>query len=93
MQATQVQAVVWEDSTRQGATEPVYHISWACALEPTGSNYGARVPQLPKPTNPGACAPQQEAHAPQLEGPPLVATRESPSARTITQAQPEVDIF
>ena len=34
MQGTQVQSLVWEDSTCQGATKPMHHSYWAHALEP-----------------------------------------------------------
>ena len=44
-----VQALVREDPTCRGATKPVHHNYWACALEPTSHNYWARVPQLLKP--------------------------------------------
>ena len=49
MQGTRVRAVVWEDPTCCGATKPVHHNYWACALEPTSHNYSAHVPQLLKP--------------------------------------------
>ena len=49
MQGTGVQALVQEDPTRRGATKPVHHNYWACALEPTSHNYWAHVPQLLKP--------------------------------------------
>ena len=49
MQGTRVRALVWEDPTCRGATKPVCHNYWACALEPTSHNYWARVPQLLKP--------------------------------------------
>ena len=50
MQGTRVQALVWEDPTCRGATKPVCHNDWACALEPVSHNYWAHVPQLLKPT-------------------------------------------
>ena len=50
MQGTQVRALVREDPTCHGATKPVRHNYWACALEPVSHNYGARLPQLVKPT-------------------------------------------
>ena len=50
MQGRRVQALVWEDPTCHGATKPVHHNYWACALEPMSHNYWARVPQLLKPT-------------------------------------------
>ena len=78
MQGTRVRALVREDLTRRGATKPVHHNYWACALEPTSHNYWAHMPQLlsPQATTPEAQAltahalqqekpPQWEAHAPQ----------------------------
>ena len=50
MQATWVRSLVQEDPTCRGATKPVRHNYWACALEPTSHNYWAHVPQLLKPT-------------------------------------------
>ena len=49
MQGTRVRALVREDPTYRGATKPVCHSYWACALEPTSHNYWAHVPQLLKP--------------------------------------------
>ena len=49
MQGTRVQALVWEDPTCRGATKPVRHNYWACALEPANHNYWAHEPQLLKP--------------------------------------------
>ena len=48
-QGTQVQSLVLEDPTCRGATKPVCHKYWACALEPMSHNYWACVPQLLKP--------------------------------------------
>ena len=39
MQGTQVQALVREDPTCRGATKPMRHNYWACALEPASHNY------------------------------------------------------
>ena len=39
MQRTRVRALVQEDPTCCGATRPVCHNCWACALEPTSHNY------------------------------------------------------
>ena len=50
MQGTWVQALVWDDPTCLGATKPVHHNYWACALEPGSHNYWAHVPQLLEPT-------------------------------------------
>ena len=49
MQGTRVRALVREDPTCRGATKPVHHNYWACALEPASHNCWARVPQLLKP--------------------------------------------
>ena len=49
MQGTRVRSLVREDPTCHGATKPVCHNYWACALEPASHNYGAHVPQLLKP--------------------------------------------
>ena len=49
MQGTRVRALVQEDPTCRGATKPVHHNYWACALEPVSHNYWVRVPQLLKP--------------------------------------------
>ena len=63
MQGTPVRSLVWEDCTCRGATKPVGHNYWACALEPASHNCWAHVPR--------ACAlqqekpPQWEARAPQ----------------------------
>ena len=64
MQGTWVQALVWEDPTYCGATKPVCHNYWACALEPVSHNYWARAPrarapQQEKPLQWEACSPQQ----------------------------------
>ena len=50
MQGTRVWALVREGPTCRGATKPVRHDYWACALEPMSHNYWAHVPQLLKPT-------------------------------------------
>ena len=83
MQGTGVRVLVGEDPTCHGATKPVRHNYWVCALEPASHNYWARVPQplSPRATTteahmPRARAPQQEkppqweAHAPQQRVPP-----------------------
>ena len=55
MQGTRVWVLVREDPTCRGATKPVSHNYWACALEPASHNYWAHV---------------SRAHAPQQEKPP-----------------------
>ena len=39
-----------ESSTYNGATKPVHHNYWACALDPRSYNYWAQVPQWLKST-------------------------------------------
>ena len=39
MQGTQVRSLVQEDPTCHGATKPMHHNYWACALEPASHNY------------------------------------------------------
>ena len=63
MHGTQVRVLVREDPTCRGATKPVCHNYWACALESTSHNYWAHAPQLLKPV-------RSRAHAPQQEKPP-----------------------
>ena len=63
MQGTRVRVLVREDPTCRGATGPVRHNYWACALESESHNYWAHMPQLLKPARP-------RAHAPQRERPP-----------------------
>ena len=46
VQGIRVRALVREDPTCCGATKPVRHHYWACALEPGRHNYWARTPQL-----------------------------------------------
>ena len=50
-QGTRVRALVQEDPTCRGATKPVHHNYWACALEPASHSYWAHVPQLLKPAH------------------------------------------
>ena len=83
MQGTRVQALVQEDPTCRGATKPVCHNYWACALELVSHNYWACVPQLRKPTclEPVLCNKrshhnEKPAHRNE-EYPLLAATRES----------------
>ena len=39
MQETWVWSLVWEDPTSRGATKPMFHNFWTCALEPGGLHY------------------------------------------------------
>ena len=91
MQGTWVQALVWEDPTCRGATKPVRHNYWACALEPAIHNNWAHVPQLLKPAHLEPVLHNKRSHHNEKlmhrneEQPPLAATRESPRAATNTQ--------
>ena len=49
MQGTWVWSLVQEDPTCHGATGPLRHNCWACALGPASHHYWAHVPQLLKP--------------------------------------------
>ena len=91
MQGTWVRSLVQEDPTCHGATKPVRHNYWACALEPTSHNSWAYVPQLLKPAclepllrNKGSHHNEKPVHRKE-EQPPLAATKESPCAATKTQ--------
>ena len=91
MQGTRVRALVQEDPTCRGATKPVHHNYWACALEPVSHNYWARVSLL-KPACLEPVLHNKRSHCIEKpvhrneEWPPLAATRESPRAATKTQA-------
>ena len=83
MQGTWVRALVWEDPTCCGATQPMRHNYWACALQPVSHNYWACLPQLLKPTclepshrNKRSHRSEKPAHH-NKEWPPLATTRES----------------
>ena len=86
MQGTWVRALVGEDPSCRGATKPVHHNYWACALEPTSHNYWSHVPQLLKPVclEPMLCneMPRQwEACAPQQRAAPACRQREKARAQ------------
>ena len=101
MQGTRVRALVQEDPTCRGATkpvrhnywpcalEPVSHNYWACALEPVSDNYWARMHRIRAPQQ--EKPPQWEARAPQGRVALLAATRESPHAAAKTQMQPKLN--
>ena len=63
MQGTRVWSLVQEDPTCRGATEPVCHNYWACALEPASHNYWAHAPRAHMPQ---LLSPRSRAHTPQL---------------------------
>ena len=67
---TWIRALVREDPTCCGATKPVRHNYWACALEPESHNYWACKPQLLKPVCHNYWAREPRAHALQQEKSP-----------------------
>ena len=79
MQGTRVRSLVWEDPTCRGATKPVRHNYWACALEPTSHNYWAHVPQLLK----SPCSTTREATAMRS---PRTAMKSSPRSPQLEKA-------
>ena len=83
MQGTRVRDLVREDLTGHGATKPVRHNYWACALEPVSHNYWAHMPQLLKPACLQPMLHNKRSH--RNEKPPLAATRESSHTATKTQ--------
>ena len=83
MQGTRVQSLVLGDSTWHGATNPVHHDDWVCALEPESHSYWPHVLQLLKTTclepvlrNKRSHPNEKPTHHNQ-EWPSLIATRES----------------
>ena len=62
MQGMQDRALVWEDPTCYGATKPVRHNCWACALQPASHNYWPCVPQLLKPVRLEAVLRNKRSH-------------------------------
>ena len=85
MQGTWVRALVREDPTCCGATKPVCHNYWACALEPMSHNYWARVPQL---LSPRAATTEPTCHnywSPCTQS-PCSSTREATAMRSLRTA-------
>ena len=91
MQGTRVRALVREDPTCLGATKPVHHNYWACALEPVSHNYWAHVPQLLKPVHLEPMLCNKRSHCNEKlahlnkQQPPFATNRKSPGAATKTQ--------
>ena len=77
MQETQVWWLVQEDPTSYGATKPMCHNYWACALEPGICNYSAHPPRV--------CAPQEE-NSQQWEA-QILQWRVAPAHRNWRRAQ------
>ena len=87
MQGTQVRSLVWEDPTCRGATKPVRHNYWACALGPASHNYWARTSQLLSlcaATTEAACCTTREATAMRS---PHTATKSSPCLPQLEKAR------
>ena len=97
MQGTRVQALVREDPTCRGATKPVRHNYWACALEPVSHNYWACMPQLLKPArlepvlrNKRSQRNEKPAYTATKSSPLLAATRE-PARSNKDPTQPKIN--
>ena len=65
MQGPRVRALVQGDPTCHGATKPMRHNYWACALEPVSHNYWACALQQEKPPQ-EARTPKSSPRSPQL---------------------------
>ena len=99
VQGTPVRALVQEDPACHGATKPVGHNYWACALEPMSHNYWPRAPQLLKLARlePVLCNKRNYRNEKPThhnkEWPPLVATRESPRTAMQPKTNKEINLF
>ena len=97
MQGTRVRALVWEDPTCRGATKPMRHNYWACALETASHNYWAREPQLLKPVRlePMLCSGRSHPNVRPVdrnkEWPLLSAARGGPRAAAKTQCSQKLN--
>ena len=91
MQGTRVRTLVQEDHICCGATKPVRHNYWACALEPASHNHWDCMSQLPKPACLEPVLRNKRSHHSERpthwneEQPPLAATGQSPHTATKTQ--------
>ena len=83
MQGTRVWALVREDPTCRGATKPISHNYWACALEPASHNYWALAPQLLKPTRLEPMLCNKRSHRKRS---PCTATKSSPPPLQLEKA-------
>ena len=91
MQGTRVRALIREDPTCRGATKPMRHNYWACALEPMSHNYWARAPRAHAPQQ--EKPPQWEACPPQRRVAPARYTREKPACSNEDPTQPKINKF
>ena len=92
-EGVQVWFLVWEDPTCHGATKPVHHNYRTCALEPASCNFWAHTPPRLKPEHPRACAPQRDAHAPQLESSPHSLLLEKAEHSNQDPVQPKINKY
>ena len=77
MQGTWVQVLVREDPTCCGATKPIRHNYWTCALEPASHNYWSPCAKSP-------CSTTKEATAMRS---PCTATKSSPRSPQLEKAR------
>ena len=97
MQGTRVQALVQEDLTCRGATKPVRHNYWDCALEPTSHSYWSPRAAIIELRVPRARAPQQEkplqweAHTPQRRVAPARRNQRKPVRSNEDPTQPKIN--
>ena len=70
MQGTRVRALVWEDPTCRGATQPVSHNYWACASGACAQQREAAIVRGPRTAmKSGPCLPQLEKALAQKQRP------------------------
>ena len=91
VQGTRVwQALVQEDPTCRGATKPVRHNYWACALEPVSHNCWAYVPWLLKPARLEPMLRNKRSHHNERpthrNGGPRTTTKSSPCSLQLERA-------
>ena len=77
--------------TCHGATKPVCHNYWACALEPMRHNYWARVPRAHTPQQ--EKPPQWEARALQWRAGPACGNQRKPAHNNEDPTEPKTNKF
>ena len=83
MQGTQLWALVREDPTCHGATKPMRHNYWACALDPVSHNYWSPHATTTEARVARACALQREAITMRS---PCTAMKNSPCSLQLEKA-------
>ena len=97
VQGTRVQSLVREDPTCHGATKPLHHGYWACALELASRNYWSLRTRTAEARAPGAGArpqekpPQWEARAPKRRVDPAVCNWRTPVHSNEDPMQPKIN--